>query len=123
MQTSFPIYYLMPLAREDCWSLLSKHAFGGYNCSNRSKLEVIGKKIVKKCDGLLLATVALGGVLRAELLENWWNKILKSNIVIELSSYTFSFKAMFRLLFYFSEELRLRKKDGSSAMDCRRLCT
>ncbi|MCI79465.1 disease resistance protein, partial [Trifolium medium] len=64
MQTSFPIYHLMPLASEDCWSLLSKHAFGGYNCSNRSKLEVIGKEIVKKCDGLPLAAVALGGLLR-----------------------------------------------------------
>jgi Leucine-rich repeat (LRR) protein len=80
MQTSFPIYYLMPLASEDCWSLLSKHAFGGYNSSNRSKLEVIGKEIVKKCDGLPLAAVALGGLLRAELLENCWSKILKSNI-------------------------------------------
>ncbi|RHN65636.1 putative P-loop containing nucleoside triphosphate hydrolase, leucine-rich repeat domain, L [Medicago truncatula] len=80
MQTSFPIYHLLPLASEDCWSLLAKHAFGPYNCRNRSNLEFIGKEIVKKCDGLPIAAVALGGLLRSELSENRWNKVLKSNI-------------------------------------------
>jgi len=72
--------FLSTLASEDCWSLLAKHAFGPYNCRNRSNLEFIGKEIVKKCDGLPIAAVALGGLLRAELSENRWNKVLKSNI-------------------------------------------
>ncbi|KAJ1388215.1 P-loop containing nucleoside triphosphate hydrolase [Sesbania bispinosa] len=63
MQTFLPIHYLTPLQSEDCWSLLAKHAFGASNCQQRFSLEVIGKEIVKKCDGLPLAAVALRGHL------------------------------------------------------------
>ncbi|KAK7401368.1 hypothetical protein VNO78_12790 [Psophocarpus tetragonolobus] len=80
MQTFLPIYHLIPLPCEDCWSLLAKHALGANNCGNQSNLEVIGKEIAKKCDGLPLAAVALGGLLRTKLSENYWNKVLKSNI-------------------------------------------
>ncbi|XP_057457658.1 putative disease resistance RPP13-like protein 1 [Lotus japonicus] len=80
MQTSFPIYHLTSLAIEDCWSLLAKHAFGAYRCNERSNLEVIGQAIAKKCGGLPLAAIALGGLLRTKLSQNYWNKVLKSNI-------------------------------------------
>ncbi|KAJ1426958.1 Virus X resistance protein-like, coiled-coil domain [Sesbania bispinosa] len=80
MQTFLPIHYLTPLESEDCWSLLAKHAFGPRNSQQRSELEVIGKEIAKRCDGLPLAAVALGGLLRTKLSQNDWNKVLKSNI-------------------------------------------
>ncbi|XP_029124745.1 putative disease resistance protein At3g14460 [Cajanus cajan] len=80
MQTYLPIYRLTPLPSDDCWSLLSKHAFGANNCSKQSNLELIGKEISKQCDGLPLAAVALGGLLRTNLSENYWNKVLKSNV-------------------------------------------
>ncbi|XP_020240570.1 LOW QUALITY PROTEIN: putative disease resistance RPP13-like protein 1 [Cajanus cajan] len=80
MQTFLPIYHLTCLASEDCWYLLAKHAFGANNCSEQSNLELIGKEIAKKCDGLPLAAVALGGLLRTKLSENYWNKVLESNI-------------------------------------------
>ena len=79
MQT-FPICHLTSLVSEDCWSLLAEHAFGANNCTERSNLEGIGREIVKKCDGLPLAAVALGGLLRTKLSKNDWNKVLKSNI-------------------------------------------
>ncbi|KAL4316406.1 hypothetical protein AHAS_Ahas15G0281900 [Arachis hypogaea] len=59
MQT-FPIFHLTSLDSEDCWSLLAEHAFGANNSSERSNLEGLGREIVKKCDGLPLAAVALG---------------------------------------------------------------
>lgn len=80
MQTFLPIYHLTSLASEDCWSLLAKHAFREINCSKQSNLEVIGKEIAKQCDGLPLAAITLGGLLRTKLSENYWNKVLKSNI-------------------------------------------
>nr|KYP59764.1 Putative disease resistance RPP13-like protein 1 [Cajanus cajan] len=80
MQTSLPIHYLTSLDTEDCWSLLSHHAFGAPNSMKQSKLEVIGKEIAKRCGGLPLAAEALGGLLRTKLMEKEWNRVLKSNI-------------------------------------------
>ncbi|KAL1332103.1 putative disease resistance RPP13-like protein 1 [Arachis hypogaea] len=72
---------LEPLANEDCWTLLSKHAFGAHKCNElSSNLEEIGRKIAKKCDGLPLAAVAVGGVLGTKLSTEHWTKVLNSNI-------------------------------------------
>ncbi|KAL4351047.1 hypothetical protein AHAS_Ahas10G0202900 [Arachis hypogaea] len=73
MQT-FPIFHLTSLDSEHCWSLLAEHAFGANNSSERSKLEELGREIVKKCDGLPLAAVVLGGLLRTKLSKNDWSK-------------------------------------------------
>ncbi|XP_027190772.2 putative disease resistance RPP13-like protein 1 [Cicer arietinum] len=80
MQTFLPIHYLTPLESDECWSLLAKHAFGGCNFRQRANLEVIGKEIAKKCDGLPLAAIALGGLLRTKSSEDDRNNVLKSNI-------------------------------------------
>ncbi|XP_058721862.1 putative disease resistance RPP13-like protein 1 [Vicia villosa] len=80
VQTFLPIHYLTPLGRDECWSLLAKHAFGACNFQQQSKLEVIGKEIAKKCDGLPLAAVAIGGLLRIKSSEDDWNIVLKSNV-------------------------------------------
>ncbi|RYR32328.1 hypothetical protein Ahy_A10g046914 [Arachis hypogaea] len=79
MQT-FPIFHLTSLDSEHCWSLLAEHAFGANNSSERSKLEELGREIVKKCDGLPLAAVVLGGLLRTKLSKNDWSKVFESNI-------------------------------------------
>ncbi|CAK8565937.1 unnamed protein product [Lathyrus sativus] len=80
VQTFLPIHHLTPLGRDECWSLLAKHAFGACNFQQRSNLEVIGKEIAKKCDGLPLAAVAIGGLLRIKSSEDDWNNVLKSNV-------------------------------------------
>jgi hypothetical protein len=80
VQTFLPIHYLTPLGSDECWSLLAKHAFGACNFQQRSNLEVIGKEIAKKCDGLPLAAVALGGLLRTKSSEDDWYNVLKSNV-------------------------------------------
>jgi hypothetical protein len=73
-------HHLKTLVEEDCWSLFAKHAFHDSNLDARPKLEVIGRQIVKKCDGLPLAAKAMGGLLRSREGVNEWEKILKSEL-------------------------------------------
>jgi hypothetical protein len=77
-----PICKLEPLSAEDCWSLLSKHAFGGEDSftSKYRDLETIGRKISKKCGGLPIAAKTLGGLLRSKLDVKEWTTILNSKI-------------------------------------------
>ncbi|KAL4342690.1 hypothetical protein AHAS_Ahas11G0003600 [Arachis hypogaea] len=71
---------LKPLVNEDCWTLISKHAFATDKCTEQSNLEETGRKIAERCGGLPLAAVALGGVLRTKLSNDYWNKVLTSNL-------------------------------------------
>ncbi|KAL4396268.1 hypothetical protein AHAS_Ahas01G0074900 [Arachis hypogaea] len=72
---------LEPLANEDCWTLLSKHAFRTPKCTElSSNLEEIGRKIAQKCGGLPLAAVAVGSLLSTKLSTEQWSKVLNSNI-------------------------------------------
>ncbi|XP_004516528.1 putative disease resistance RPP13-like protein 1 [Cicer arietinum] len=79
---TFPIHKVETLSDDDCWSLLSKHAFRSENCqSNESpNLEAIGKKIAKKCGGLPIAAKTLGGLLRSKVDAKEWAEILNSDI-------------------------------------------
>ncbi|CAL5361710.1 unnamed protein product [Camellia sinensis] len=79
MQT-VPIHRLQQLSDEDCWKLFVKHAFEKGDCGAHPNLERIGKKIVKKCKGLPLATKTLAGLLRSKRDVEDWNNILKSGI-------------------------------------------
>ncbi|KAM4082306.1 hypothetical protein ACJW30_11G162500 [Castanea mollissima] len=73
-------YHLKPLTDEDCWLLFAKHAFGNRESTAYPNLELIGKEIAKKCNGLPLAAKTLGGLLRLKLDPKEWVKILESNI-------------------------------------------
>ena len=79
---TFPIHKLEVLSDEDSWSLLSKHAFGSENfCDNKCpNLEAIGRKIARKCSGLPIAAITLGGLLRSKVDAKEWSAILKSDL-------------------------------------------
>ncbi|XP_045790417.1 putative disease resistance RPP13-like protein 1 [Trifolium pratense] len=79
---TFPIHKLEPLSYEDCWSLLSKHAFRSEDFGSRKypSLETICRKIAKKCCGLPIAAKTLGGLLRSKVDAKEWSKILNSDI-------------------------------------------
>ncbi|XP_020547955.1 putative late blight resistance protein homolog R1B-17 [Sesamum indicum] len=65
--------YVMDFLDEDkSWNLLCQKAFGEDNCPY-PKLEEIGKTIAKKCNGLPLAIVVIGGLLANSnrILEHW----------------------------------------------------
>ena len=79
---TFPIHKLDPLSDEDCWSLLSKHAFEivRFDENKYIDLEVIGRKIARKCGGLPIAAKTLGGLLRSKVDRKEWTAILNSDI-------------------------------------------
>jgi hypothetical protein len=70
----------MELPEEDCWSLFAKHAFHDGNSNAHGELEVIGRKIIKKCGGLPLAVKTTGALLRSKLDVDEWEKILRSEL-------------------------------------------
>ncbi|XP_048420371.1 putative disease resistance RPP13-like protein 1 [Pyrus x bretschneideri] len=80
LMKNVPIQHLKPLSHEDCWMLLSKHAFGIENHNAHPTLEEIGKKIARKCNGLPLAAETLGGLLRCQRDFKEWNKLLNSSL-------------------------------------------
>ncbi|XP_004515735.1 putative disease resistance RPP13-like protein 1 [Cicer arietinum] len=79
---TFPIHKVETLSDDDCWSLLSKHAFRSEDCQGNKcpNLEAIGKKIAKKCGGLPIAAKTLGGLLRSKVDAKEWAAILNSDI-------------------------------------------
>ncbi|XP_057744573.1 putative disease resistance protein At3g14460 [Arachis stenosperma] len=72
-------YFLKKLSEDYCWSVFAENA--SFPESNGSAaLEEIGRKIVRKCDGLPLAAETLGRLLRTKHDVEEWNKILMSDI-------------------------------------------
>ncbi|XP_020992235.1 putative disease resistance RPP13-like protein 1 [Arachis duranensis] len=81
MVKTIPTYNLSLLGDEHCWSVFADHAcLNSVESHSRSALEVVGRRIVKKCNGLALAAQTLGGLLRAKKEVEDWEFILKSEI-------------------------------------------
>ncbi|XP_062173778.1 putative disease resistance protein At3g14460 [Alnus glutinosa] len=78
---SAPTHRLKTLLEDDCWLLFTKHAFHNGNSDARCpELKVIGRQIVKKCQGLPLLAKTIGGLLRSKLDVYEWERILKSEL-------------------------------------------
>ncbi|XVE99644.1 hypothetical protein REPUB_Repub03eG0217700 [Reevesia pubescens] len=82
----------LPLLTDDeSWELFSKKAFPGnktdqsYACS-LEELEMLGREMVRKCKGLPLAIVVLGGLLATKKSRAQW-KMVDSNIHIHLNKF------------------------------------
>ncbi|XP_034680772.1 putative disease resistance RPP13-like protein 1 [Vitis riparia] len=73
-------HHLSKLSDEDCWSLFARIAFENVTPDARQNLEPIGRKIIKKCDGLPLAANTLAGLLRCKQDEKTWKDMLNSEI-------------------------------------------
>ncbi|XP_060667646.1 putative disease resistance RPP13-like protein 1 isoform X4 [Ziziphus jujuba] len=80
MVRNVPSYTLKQMSENDCWSLFVKHAFGNIEPGAHPDLVDIGRKIVRKCQGLPLAVKCLGGLLRNEENPQVSERILKNDI-------------------------------------------
>ncbi|KAJ0860325.1 putative P-loop containing nucleoside triphosphate hydrolase, leucine-rich repeat domain superfamily [Helianthus annuus] len=72
--------HLESLSDDDALSLFALHALGVRNFDSHLSLKPHGEGIVKKCDGLPLALVALGTSLRTKKDEDSWKGVLESEI-------------------------------------------
>ncbi|KAE9607406.1 putative winged helix-turn-helix DNA-binding domain, leucine-rich repeat domain, L [Lupinus albus] len=72
------VHQLEKLLEEHSWLLFSKYALCDSNST--SDLEEIGRKIIKKCNGLPLALKAIGSLLYTKLSYEDWNEILISEV-------------------------------------------
>ncbi|XVF82339.1 hypothetical protein PTKIN_Ptkin16aG0038600 [Pterospermum kingtungense] len=75
-----PDYSLECLSKEDSLHMLANHALGREDFTGHPDLKEIGLEIVKKCGGLPLATITIGGLLRTKENSDAWKDILESDI-------------------------------------------
>lgn len=75
-----PSYKLHTMSDDNCWKLFVRHAFNNEDPCAYPNLEVIGRKIVKKCKGLPLAVKSLGSLVRNQRNSKEWEKIMNSDM-------------------------------------------
>ncbi|KAK7287106.1 hypothetical protein RIF29_00153 [Crotalaria pallida] len=68
------LHQLMQLSEEHSWSLFTKYALGDANLT--FDFNEIGRKIIKKCNGLPLALKAIGSLLHTKSSYEEWEGIL-----------------------------------------------
>ncbi|KAI3700492.1 hypothetical protein L2E82_45122 [Cichorium intybus] len=73
-------YRLFVLSSENALSLFCLHALGNSNFDSHPALKPHGEGIIGKCDGLPLALIALGRLLRTKTDEEEWKDVLNSEI-------------------------------------------
>ncbi|CAH1412407.1 unnamed protein product [Lactuca virosa] len=71
---------LPSLSHDDALSLFAQHALGVDNFDSHPTLKPHGEGFVKKCDGLPLALISLGRLLRTKKDEEEWKMLLDSEI-------------------------------------------
>ncbi|PWA57057.1 NB-ARC domains-containing protein [Artemisia annua] len=72
--------HLQSLSHDEAVCLFAKHALGENNFDSHPRLKAPGEGIVRKCDGLPLALIALGRLLRTKEDEVEWKEIEDSEI-------------------------------------------
>ncbi|KAM6570733.1 hypothetical protein CsatB_018718 [Cannabis sativa] len=73
-------YFLSTISFDKGWELFVRFAAIDVNSHEYSDLQVIGQKIVEKCNGLPLAIKSLGGLLRGKQNKEDWDDILNNDI-------------------------------------------
>ncbi|GJX99661.1 putative disease resistance RPP13-like protein 1 [Tanacetum coccineum] len=73
-------YHLDLLSNEEAISLVAQHALGEKNFDKHPTLKLHGEGIMKKCDGLPLALITLGRLLRTKRNDEEWEEVLNSEL-------------------------------------------
>ncbi|XP_019186672.1 PREDICTED: putative late blight resistance protein homolog R1B-14 [Ipomoea nil] len=77
VDSNWKSHNLGKLSNEEGWSLLEDSAFGTPKCNEKS-LKNLGKEIANKCNGLPLALVAVGGLLRQHRNIADWQRVAEN---------------------------------------------
>uniref|UniRef100_A0ACD5YG34 Uncharacterized protein n=1 Tax=Avena sativa TaxID=4498 RepID=A0ACD5YG34_AVESA len=67
---TFRPYKLLPLSEDDCWTIFSENAFEGGSGVN-ARLQIIGKHIAKRCDGVPALAHFLGSIVHNKVMCVW----------------------------------------------------
>nr|GLL32161.1 putative late blight resistance protein homolog R1B-8 [Ipomoea trifida] len=70
-------HILKPLDDKVSWEILKKIVFGKDKCLNES-LETLGLDIAKRCNGLPLSLVMVGGILRKSRAQAYWKHVAEN---------------------------------------------
>ncbi|CAI9277621.1 unnamed protein product [Lactuca saligna] len=73
-------YRLSVLSHDNALSLFCQHALGKSNFASHPTLKPHGEGIINKCDGLPLALISLGRLLRTKTDKEEWKEVLNSEI-------------------------------------------
>lgn len=73
-------YILEPLTEDECWSLFKQRAFAEGEEEKYPKLLIIGKEIVKKCQGVPFAAKILGSLMRFKREQSEWSHVQGSEL-------------------------------------------
>lgn len=90
LQKHLYIHEAKPLSEEHAWKLFSKIAFDQCDCNIQS-FENLGKEMLRKCDGLPLAIVALAGILSSKGSIKEWQQVsdvVRSRVMESTGSHT-----------------------------------
>ncbi|KAM7490625.1 hypothetical protein LguiA_033546 [Lonicera macranthoides] len=74
------MYHLDKLSDDNCLSILARHALPTRDFEENSNFKIVAEKLAKKCKGLPLAAMVIGGLLRTNGTPNDWEDILNSKI-------------------------------------------
>nr|GMD16642.1 putative late blight resistance protein homolog R1B-8 [Ipomoea batatas] len=68
-------HILEPLNHKVSWKILEKIVFGKDGCPANEALKTLGKDIAKRCNGLPLSLVMVGGILRKSRAHDYWKRV------------------------------------------------
>ncbi|PPD90554.1 hypothetical protein GOBAR_DD12482 [Gossypium barbadense] len=73
-------FHLDKLSDDDCLSIFTQHALKARNFDGHLQFKEIGKKIVRRCNGLPLAAKVIGSLLRTVKYHGKWERLYESEI-------------------------------------------
>ncbi|XP_027360616.1 disease resistance protein RPM1-like isoform X2 [Abrus precatorius] len=100
IESNGEVYNLQPLKEDEAWDLFSRKTFHGHSCP--SHLIDICKYILRKCEGLPIAIVAISGILATQDKRriDEWDMVCRSlGAEIQGNSKLDNFKTVFNLSF------------------------
>ncbi|XP_008244610.1 PREDICTED: disease resistance protein RPM1-like [Prunus mume] len=119
-------HHIQPLEKDDAWELFSSKAFSAYqNKCCPPDLQSLAKELVKKCEGLPLAVVALGGLMSSKKSLEWikvYNSLnwhltnhpllepVKSILLFSFDDLPYPLKHCFLYCSLFPEDYLIRRK-------------
>ncbi|XP_026381027.1 disease resistance protein RGA2-like [Papaver somniferum] len=77
---TIPPYNLTTLTNQECWSIVERKAFSPGGAVKTPNMLNIGEEIARKCDGLPLAALFLGNLMRLKKNESDWLAIRDNDV-------------------------------------------